>query len=121
MWKLAQRRAEVLGVPFDEVLKKAEISRSTIWRGETGKASVATLRRVEDKLTELEEERGIEGESAAARLRVWNMLGVELLLLDDSEGTFNEMIGRVQRILDLKKEQAEAMSALSRPLPPRDE
>lgn len=61
-------------------------------------------------------------DSRGSRLREWNEIGAELLLLDDANpfATFNEMIARVRKVVDAKKAEADAMSALSHPLPPRE-
>ncbi len=121
--KLAQRRAADLGVQWEDVLERAELSRTTGWRLTTGEASAASIKKIERALEAFEQEKGVAViDSRGARLREWNELGAELLLLDDANPftTFNEMIGRVRKVVEAKKAEADAMSALSHPLPTRE-
>lgn len=123
MLKLAQRRAADLGVAWEDVIERAGISRTTDWRLTKGDASSASMKKIERALAEIEDEKGVAViDSRAARLREWNEIGAELLLLDDANpfATFNAMIERVRKVVDAKKAEADAMSALSHPLPPRE-
>lgn len=108
MWRFAERRALDLGVDFDELLDQVS-SRSTAWRSRKQGASPQMLRKVEARLTEIEEERGAKS-SRSRLLEEWKDMGAELLLLDDESVHFKQAAAGVREVLAAGRKFQEALA-----------
>lgn len=78
-----QERAERLGVTWEDVVNRAQLSTTTAWRLTSGSASLATARKVERVLDELEKARG--GATSAdreSRIAEWIIVGREIFGAD---------------------------------------
>jgi hypothetical protein len=109
MWRFAERRAEELGVDFRELVTKLS-SRPTEWRARAQGATPQLLQKVEARLAEIEEERGVAS-SRAALLKAWSEMGAELLMIDDDGKLFKEMLESARDVLAAARKLDGAMNA----------
>lgn len=97
MLRFAARQAEELGVDFKELLKELS-SRSTEWRVRKEGATPQLLQKIDAKLDEIEQARGVKS-LRAAKMKEWTELGAELLMLDDDGLHFRKVLAVAREAL----------------------
>lgn len=112
-------RATVLGLDWVELCKKAGIERATAFRLKAGKASIASLRSVEEVLVKLEAKapKPVVGSRSEAPVTEWAELGARLRELDPVR--FAEMLNGLRLLVDAKEQEKNAFSMFLRPNPDR--
>lgn len=108
MWRFAARRADELGVNFDEMVEELS-SRSTAWRVRKEGATPQLLEKVESRLSAIEESKGLKS-TRGEMLKAWSEIGAELLLLDDEGLHFRQASGVAKDVLSAGKKLHEALS-----------
>jgi len=112
-------RANAIGQEWVELCKKAGIERATAFRLKAGKASIGSLRSVEDELVRIEAKsrRPLVGSNAESPLAEWAELGAKLRELDAAR--FAEMLTGVRLLVDAKIQEKNAFAMILRPNPDR--
>jgi hypothetical protein len=113
-----QERAEILGVPWVEAVRRAEISRQTAWRLAKGGTSLATARRIEAVLDNVEKARGgLSSEDRELRLTAWLDAGRGLLLADRDR--FDDLLEQVRLLAEHIRLERQADAKLHEILTPQ--
>jgi hypothetical protein len=112
-------RAAAIGLDWVDLCKRAGIERATAFRLKAGRASIGSLRSVEEFLVKLEAKapKQLVGSSAAAPITEWAELGARLRELDPNR--FGEMLNGLRLLVDAKEQEKNAFSMFLRPNPDR--
>lgn len=113
-----QERAARLGLTWAEAIRLADLNRQSAWRLSKGMASLATARRVESALDEIERRRGSPTTSEReAALALWIKAGRELVEADPAR--FEQFLGHVRLLLERIRLEREADAKLHEILSPK--
>jgi hypothetical protein len=110
LWRFAEQRATSLGLDFEDVVTEVS-SRSTAWRAEKQGATPQLIEKVEERLAEIERERGLP-EGLSEKFREWCEVGGQLLLMNEQH--FDQALDGAREVLDASRKLREGIAVFKK-------